>query len=75
MNGYGKLYYNTGHLAYEGDWESDEFHGQGKVYNDSPTMLDESFDYTNFNNLQEQWAYYEGQLRNDLKQGYGTIML
>ncbi len=45
------LYYKTGELAYEGEWINDSFHGQGKVYNNQPTMLDDTFDYTNFNNL------------------------
>jgi len=35
MNGYGKLYYDSGELAYEGQWYKDEFHGRGIVYNDS----------------------------------------
>ena len=52
MNGYGKLYYHSGKIAYEGNWQKDEFHGSGKVFNDNPTMLDDSFDYTNFNNLE-----------------------
>ena len=38
-------------------------------------MLDDSFDYTNFNNLEEQWVHYEGELQHDLKEGHGTIML
>ena len=75
MHGWGRLYYSNGKLAYEGMWEKDEFHGEGKVINDNPTMLDDSFDYTNFNNLEEQWLYYEGELKNDSKQGRGFIML
>lgn len=45
------------------------------MFNDNPTMLDDSFDYSNFNNLEEQWAYYEGELEHDLKEGHGIIML
>jgi hypothetical protein len=75
MDGYGKLYYNTGQMEYEGEWRLDLFHGWGKVFNDNPTMLDDTFDYTNFNNLEEQWVYYEGELEHDLKEGHGTIML
>lgn len=33
MNGYGKLYYKTGSIAYEGQWKSDRFHGRGVLYN------------------------------------------
>jgi hypothetical protein len=39
MNGYGKLYYDNGLLAYDGQWYQDEFHGRGKVYNDSAEMF------------------------------------
>jgi hypothetical protein len=33
MNGFGKLYYKSGKIAYEGYWLLDEFHGFGKLYN------------------------------------------
>jgi len=39
MNGYGKLYYESGKLAYEGMWYMDEFHGRGKLYNEEPVPL------------------------------------
>jgi antitoxin component YwqK of YwqJK toxin-antitoxin module len=53
MDGYGKLYYPNGKLAYEGEWKEDEFHGEGIVYNDNPTNLTEPFDYTDFNKIDE----------------------
>ena len=63
MNGFGKLYYETGRLAYEGQWYKDEFHGRGKVYNDSPEeILDNSFDYKNMNGTETCWKYYEGTI-------------
>jgi len=33
MNGYGKLYYQSNTIAYEGDWVDDQFQGRGKLYN------------------------------------------
>ena len=39
MNGQGKLYYDNGKLAYEGQWYLNEFHGKGKVYNDTAIQL------------------------------------
>jgi hypothetical protein len=33
MNGKGVLYYDVGQPAYEGDWQNDQFHGQGTLYN------------------------------------------
>ena len=67
MDGYGKLYYDGGNLAYEGQWRHDEFHGKGKVYNDNPMLLEGAFDYTNFEYLQDFWEYYEGVLVRDTK--------
>lgn len=67
MEGFGTLYYPNGAIAYEGQWHDDEFHGAGIVYNDSPTAMKGGFDYTNFNNLDEEWIKYEGYLKNDAK--------
>lgn len=75
MDGYGKLYYEGGKLAYEGYWLQDEFNGLGKVYNDNPVPLTGSFDYTNFELLEDYWEYYEGMLVHDSKQGRGKIKL
>jgi hypothetical protein len=36
MNGYGILYYQSGALAYEGNWKSDQFSGHGKLNNEIP---------------------------------------
>ena len=51
MDGWGKLFYEGGKLAYEGHWKQDEFHGFGKVYNDNPIPLECGFDFTNFDYL------------------------
>jgi hypothetical protein len=51
MHGFGKLYYTSQKLAYEGEWYMDQFHGKGKVYNDDPDLIVGLFDYTNFENL------------------------
>ena len=48
MNGFGKLFYESGSLAYEGMWFMDEFHGRGKIFNDEPKMLKQPFNYKNF---------------------------
>ena len=75
MHGWGKLFYEGGKLAYEGNWAHDQFHGYGKVYNDNPVGLDCGFDYTNFDLLDDYWEYYEGMLANDTKEGRGRIKL
>ena len=58
MHGYGKLYYANGKIAYEGSWFNDQFHGHGKVYNDFPTPIEGSYNYRNFEELDERWKYY-----------------
>ena len=75
MDGYGKLYYEGGKIAYEGEWSQDEFNGLGKVYNDNPVNFHGSFDYTNFDYLEDYWEYYEGMLQKDTKEGRGRIKL
>ncbi len=60
MNGYGKLYYDNGILAYEGQWYRDQFHGRGKVYNDNSTDLLAGFDYKTFDDYELYWKYYDG---------------
>lgn len=62
-------------MAYEGNWNKDEFNGFGKVYNDNPSILSEPFDYTNFDFLEDYWEYYEGMLMKDTKEGRGKIKL
>ena len=52
MHGFGRLYYSNNKLAYEGYWFIDQFHGKGKVYNDEPAQIYDSFDYKNFDNLE-----------------------
>lgn len=58
MNGYGRLFYESGELAYDGQWYRDEFHGRGKIYNDNPDVLTGSFDYRDFREQDQYWKYY-----------------
>lgn len=39
MQGKGKLFYQSGKLAYEGEWYSDQFSGKGTLYNEYPDVL------------------------------------
>ena len=41
MDGYGKLYYPTEKLAYEGYWVNNTFNGEGCIYNEVPAELNE----------------------------------
>lgn len=52
MNGYGKLYYQSDRIAYEGEWLKDQFHGKGKLYNEQPIYLGTGFNYQNFDEIE-----------------------
>ena len=51
MNGFGKLYYPSGKLAYEGEWKHNSFNGRGKVYNEDPQYFDGHFNFEDFDGL------------------------
>ena len=70
MDGWGKLFYPSGRLAFEGYWKAGKFDGYGKLFNETPLHV-ETFDYSNFNKIQEKddgyWKVYEGGMKNDMK--------
>ena len=53
MHGIGVLYYPNDTIAYEGEWKNDQFDGRGIVYNDQQVKLQGTFDFTDFNKLDE----------------------
>jgi hypothetical protein len=58
MDGFGKLFYQSGKLAYEGEWKTDQFMGKGILYNETPDKLDGDFNCTNFDEVDEKWTKY-----------------
>ncbi len=60
----GKLYYQSGKLAYEGEWRNDQFMGKGVLHNEVPDILEANFNYNNFDGVDEFWTKYEGNLFN-----------
>ena len=36
MSGFGRLFYQSDRLAYEGNWLNDQFSGKGTLYNEFP---------------------------------------
>lgn len=58
MEGYGKLYYQSGKLAYEGYWKTDQFMGNGVLYNEIPDILDDPFNYNNIEDVEDYWVKY-----------------
>ena len=52
MNGFGKLYYPNGQIAYEGHWHNSAFHGTGKLYNEDPKYnTKDPIDYTDLSSV------------------------
>ncbi|EAR80675.1 kinase domain protein (macronuclear) [Tetrahymena thermophila SB210] len=75
MNGYGKLYYPSGQLAYEGKWKDDKFDGRGVIYNEKPIPISygEEIDFQDFNKMSEEWTKFDGEFKIDEKTGFGTF--
>ena len=60
MSGHGKLFYQSGKIAYDGDWNNDQFTGFGILYNEEPLALNRPFDYSNLDDIDEYWTRFEG---------------
>lgn len=75
MNGFGKLYYQNGEIAYEGYWRDDQFHGRGKVFNNTTKYIYSPYNYKDFTELGDCWLYYDGMFDHDNRTGPGTIKL
>ena len=73
--GYGKLFYQSNKLAYEGHWKSGEFCGKGRIINENPDKIIGKFNYRDFSEIDFCWSVYEGEFKNDHKNGKGTIIL
>lgn len=52
MDGFGKLYYPNGQIAYEGHWHNSSFQGTGKLYNEDPKYsTKDPIDYTDLSTV------------------------
>ena len=58
MQGKGKLYYQSGKLAYDGDWLNDQFQGYGKLFNEYPQLTNDFINYKNLYDVEEMWTKY-----------------
>jgi len=79
MDGWGKLFYPSGRLAYEGYWKHSKFEGYGKLFNENPIHVD-IIDHKDFSKAQTEtedgcWKYYEGNMKNDMKEGHGIWVM
>ena len=75
MDGKGSLFYESGRPAYKGMLQKDQFHGVGILFNDSPVKLERSFNFKNFEEIEDFWTHYEGSFMDDLKEGKGILLL
>lgn len=73
MNGYGILYYPDRSIAYKGYWVLDKFHGYGIFNNNKPKKSKQPINWRNFENYRDCWVTYEGDFREDNKEGYGLL--
>jgi hypothetical protein len=53
----------------------DEFHGVGKVYNEDKLPIAGQYDFTDFSEIYNYWASYEGELNSDRRYGKGKLLL
>lgn len=73
-NGYGVLTFPNGNINYDGEWKDDVFHGNGILVNgDAEEEI--SFDYRDFDTLENHWRKYEGEFLGGKMHGLGTLTL
>ena len=59
MHGSGKLFYQSGSLAYDGEWFRDKMQGFGHLNNQHPAFV-KKVNFKNFNITANAWQKYEG---------------
>ena len=74
-NGYGTQTLPNGESSYVGEWLKGKYHGTGSLYNELSAKLSDTFDYTNFTKLSNNWAKYEGEFDTGKWNGVGTLYL
>lgn len=72
--GFGVLKDLSNQIIYTGYWKSDTFHGKGKAYNQSVTENSLEF-HKNFDKVKNCWIWYEGEFKEGMFHGYGTLQL
>lgn len=75
MSGKGILYYVNDQVAYDGEWKEDRLWGYGVLYNEDPHTLNHSFNYADWDDVDQFWVKYEGHFIDDNKHGKGKLFL
>lgn len=73
--GYGVVKNDNGMEIYFGEWENDELFGKGKLKNMKVNLLEQEFDFKDFNKLKEFWVSYEGDFKGNFFDGMGDLIL
>ncbi|EAR97020.1 kinase domain protein (macronuclear) [Tetrahymena thermophila SB210] len=75
-HGYGTLLSSDFQVIYQGDWQNDTYHGQGKFFNPLAENLFDEYEYSDFDvALSQYWESYEGEFYEGKLDGFGTLML
>ncbi|KAL4467018.1 hypothetical protein ABPG74_010615 [Tetrahymena malaccensis] len=75
-HGYGTLLSSDFQVIYQGDWQNDTYHGQGKFFNPLAENLFEEYEFSDFDiALSQYWESYEGEFYEGKLDGFGTLML
>jgi hypothetical protein len=91
MNGIGKLYYDSGRMAYSGGFWNNKVDGKGIMFNDNivePGVSNSNSDnnnarankhdlpdYKNLDTVKDSWISFEGTFKADFKHGIGVFLL
>ncbi len=60
------MHFKNGKVAYSGEWQNDQFHGFGTLFNEFPGKAPVSMDfYFDFGLVKNNWVKFEGDFRND----------
>ena len=79
MNGIGRLYYETGDIAYEGGFMNNRVQGHGKMHNDKPSRVfmgeEVVVDHKDLDCIKDNWETFDGTFEKNSKEGLGTWRL
>ena len=74
-DGDGVYYNSSGHEIYRGIWKNNQYNEKGRLYNQNIKDLKEEFNYLDFDNIDDFWIFYEGDFKDGVKEGIGSLLL
>ncbi|CAK69449.1 unnamed protein product (macronuclear) [Paramecium tetraurelia] len=73
--GFGVLTDQNDNEVYSGNWQDNQYHGQGKLINSSAEEINGPFDFRDLNIIENGWLSYEGEFFQGKMQRNGTLYL